>query len=238
MRISNCDKSSWMSSDLMIHLCHLIFGEFLRVKFEVLIVLGVQNVHPIYIYWESIILKVTILLHHWVCADLSIFREMEAKMGHRWHSGVSSDLRQIFKLGLWTIRSKHKKFELTWLTNEICKHTLVSCCNQLNPRVSWIHPQDWSIMFWWVWCYVWNRAILTTTVLRLVRKVVYVKEPVRISTSRVLQEEWALSFRQPIQMIRLECYSHAHSHLVINVLRVSLVIHTDMTILTRASFEV
>jgi hypothetical protein len=100
MRVGDYNHFSLVIFDLLVHLIQFISWEFLGVELEVLVILCVQYVHPINVYWESVRLKIRVSLHHNVGTYFSVLAEMVSQSFDWWHWSMSSYGCQVFKLGL------------------------------------------------------------------------------------------------------------------------------------------
>ena len=99
MWVGDDDHFSLMAVDLLVHLIQTLLREFLRIKLEVLVILRVQNIHPVDVYWETVRLEVRVSLHHNFSTNLGIFAEVISKSFNRWHRGMTRDCSQVLKLG-------------------------------------------------------------------------------------------------------------------------------------------
>lgn len=66
VRVGDCNQSPLMICNLGVHLCKFVLGELLCIKLKVLVVLGVQDVHPINVDWEAVGFKVLVSFGHYV----------------------------------------------------------------------------------------------------------------------------------------------------------------------------
>lgn len=79
MGISDDDKASLSLFNLLIQEVMLVGGELLRIKSKVLEVLGIEDIHPVVVNWESMSLKIVITLQHDVSTHLSILTKVVAE---------------------------------------------------------------------------------------------------------------------------------------------------------------
>ena len=79
MGIGNDDKASLSLFNLLIQLVVRAGGELLRIKSEVLVVLCIQDIHPVIVNWESISFKIVITLQHDVSGHLGILTKVVAE---------------------------------------------------------------------------------------------------------------------------------------------------------------
>lgn len=100
MRICDGDNSSLVMRNLFIHLGKLLSGELSLVKNEILVVLSVQDIHPVYVDGESILLKVIVSLDHDISRNVSILAEMVAKVLNWGQRGIPSNFSQVLELFL------------------------------------------------------------------------------------------------------------------------------------------
>lgn len=92
MRIIDHHKSSFGSSDLSVERLHLLDGEGITIEDEILEVLGIVQVRPEDVHWESVVREFRVSLHHQVHAVFFVLAVVVAQTVNWWQRRVAGDL--------------------------------------------------------------------------------------------------------------------------------------------------
>lgn len=92
MWVNDGDESTSSIMDSLVHVHDLLLAELCVVEFSVLLLLGILNIEPENIDWESVSAEIMVTLDHLVSISILVLGEVVSERVNRWHRGISSQL--------------------------------------------------------------------------------------------------------------------------------------------------
>lgn len=189
--VDDGDEASLRVMDGVVHLHNIVLVEALVVELSVREIVGVLNVEPEDIDWETVAGEVVVSLDDILGGELLVLRVVISEGVDWWHWGVTSELRELLLEVLWrTLSSEEIEFKSVALRDESVVGSLakVGVVDE-DEGLSRVHPSDGRVDVSRVTHDVWDGSIKWGSLSEGVWELVLVEEAVWLIVASLFEEE-------------------------------------------------
>jgi len=189
--VDNSDKAALGSMNSVVHVHNIELVEALVIELSVAEIVGVLNVEPEDIDWESIASEIAVSSRDGVGVELLILGVVVSEGVNWWHWGVSSKLGKLLLEMLWrALRTEEVELKSVALGDESVVGSLskMSVVDE-DESLSRVHPSDSRVNVSRVTHDVWDRSVEWGSLAKSVWELVLVEKTVWLVVSSLLKEE-------------------------------------------------